>query len=238
MSSDGGVTCNEAELIKIIDKAKYGIFGAYDLFTINFEFQSPNSNFKKWCPLIFKNARINDLQILAKPIRFYRENSSHNISNKIFSVDFDSLLIDNFDKEILHPQVYSSLNSISISGSVKKIETEVFKELRNLQTILIVVNYLKGFLHGNGIEWINYVNFYTPRLNMSIFELNCDFKCMLLLNSSVFTITVNQNNGIYNLTNVPLSKFPYLTAYTFPDEDFCIFSNYPHDRSVLIQGEF
>jgi hypothetical protein len=63
------------------------------------------------------------------------------------------------------------LNWITIIGSVKRIETEVFKEIRDLQKIDLGMNNLKGFIHGNGIEWMNYDNYYANRLNISRFEL-------------------------------------------------------------------
>jgi hypothetical protein len=233
MSSDGGSTCDETELIKIIDKYKYGIFGELDYLSINFEFLSHNSNFKKWCLLIFKNANIDELHFKGKPIRFFTGNSTYNISG-IQYVNFENLVVDNLDKEILHPQVYSLLNDLSITGAVKKIETDVFKEMNNLTTINFEIYDLKGFIHGNGIEWMNYLNYYTPRVNISRFELTCDLECIRLFNSSAlwisleqlyFTITNKTAKGLY-LTNI----IPYL----FPDKDFCIFSNYPHDKSVFI----
>jgi hypothetical protein len=236
MSSDGGSTCDETQLIKVLDNYKYGIFGELENLYINFEYRSSNSNFQKWCPLIFKNINIQTHFLSSKPIRFFRENSSHNINSRIKFLQFNSLVVDNFDKEILHPQVYSSVISITIIGSVKKIETDVFKDLINLKSIELGIYDLKGLIHGNGIEWINYVSFYTPRLNVSLFKFECDLKCILLLNSSVsyilFLTYRYDSTTISDIKN--LSSWPNLEPYDFPDKDFCIFSNYPQDRSMVL----
>jgi hypothetical protein len=187
MSSDGGNTCDETAFIKTVDKYKYGIFDELSVMSINFELQSPSSNFERWCPLLLKNTHIVKLRIQAKPIRFVTSNSSYNVSG-IQNVEFYSLVVDKFDKEILHPQVYSLLNTIVIIGSVKKIETDLFKDIKYLQEIVLSMNDLKGFIHGNGIEWMNYVNYYANRRNVSKFELECDLNCLLSLNSSVSRI--------------------------------------------------
>jgi hypothetical protein len=232
MSSDGGTSCDDKELIKIIDKAKYGIFGQLSLLSINFELKSHNSYFKKWCPLIFKNAHIGELQIVAKPIRFYTGNSSYNIS--IQSVSFNTLVVGNFDKEILPPQVFSGIKALIITGSLKRIQTDVFKEMKNLLHTYLDIFNLKGFIHGNGIEWISYFNYYAPRFNTSRFELTCDSACLKLLSSSVSWITLGMFSFNSNASNKTFPYFPNMRPYAYPDKDFCIFSNYPHDRSVLI----
>jgi hypothetical protein len=235
MSSDGGKTCDETELLKIIYKYKYGIFGLLEYVTFNFEFQSRNYNYKKWCPLVFENAAISDLNIEAKPIRFFSGNSFINKSS-FQSVTFYNLVADNLDKEILNPQVYSLLKKLTITGAVRKIETDVFKEMKNLEFIILTIyDDFKGFIHGNGIEWMNYVNYYTPRLNLSRHELECDLECLKLLNSSVSWIVLGMFSFFRGISNVSFSYFPSMRPYAFPDEDFCIFSNYPHDRSVLIE---
>jgi hypothetical protein len=82
---------------------------------------------------------------------------------------------------------------------------------------------------------MNYVNYYTPRLNRSRFELECDLECLQVLKSSVFDIYLDHLSINPKLLENITDFFPYLAPYTFPDEDFCIFSNYPHDRSVLIR---
>jgi hypothetical protein len=224
-------TCNDTELASIFDKERYGIFGVLASLYITFEFQSSYSNFKKWCPWVFKNAQIDDFRTIAKPIRFYPGNHYYNFSSGIRSASFANLAADNLDKEILHPQVYSLLDHIIITGCVKKIETDVFKEMKNLQFMELSVYNLKGFIHGNGIEWMNYVNYYTSRLNTSRFELSCADKCLKLLNSFVFWIQLDIT-GDSNSSS--LLYYPNMIPHAFPDEDFCLFSNYPHDRSVFI----
>jgi hypothetical protein len=236
-SLDADETCDENELITIFDTYEYGIFHEITALTINYQFQSPNSNFKNWCPLIFKNANLDRLVIQGKPVRFFTGNSSYNINSRIQEVHFNNIVTDYFDKEMLHPQVFSLSDSVFIIGSLKKIETDVFKELRHLQYISLHIYHFTSFIHGNGIEWMNYLNYYKPRLNMSIFELECDLECLLLLNSSVLLVdlgSIFSNDSKIENTNFSLSSFPYMIPYTFPNEDFCIFANYPHNTSVLI----
>jgi hypothetical protein len=113
ISSDGGSTCDETKLIKIVNKAKYGIFGVLNSLYLIFEHQARNSDFKKWCPLVFNNTYIDYLNLKSKPIRFYKGNFTY---SNIKSATFENLLVDSLDKEILNPQVYSRLNNITING--------------------------------------------------------------------------------------------------------------------------
>jgi hypothetical protein len=236
MSSGGGVACDETELINIFNKTNYGIFGSFTrlaMLSISFEFHSSNSDFKQWCPLVLKNANIDLLYMDQKPIRFYGRNFSHSISS-VRSVSFLNFVADNLDKEILHPQVYSHLNSLAIDGNLKKIETEVFKEMKHLTNIYLLFYNLKTFIHGNGIEWMSYVNYYMPRVNISRFELECNFECLTNLSSNVSWIELQTYRSL-TPNNKSFSYFPNLIPYAFPDEDFCIFSNYPFDKPVLLR---
>jgi hypothetical protein len=130
MSLDGDTICEETELIEIIDKAKYGVFGESSYLSIAFELKSLNSDFKKWCPLIFKNTNLDSLTVKLKPIRFYTGNSNYNLSS-ISKLIFNNLAADNLDKEILHPQVFSLVSEIWITGSKirysKKYKIKNFK---------------------------------------------------------------------------------------------------------------
>jgi hypothetical protein len=237
MSSDGGRTCDEAEFNNIVRGYKHQFFGYLEHLDITYEFQSPNSNFEKWCPLIFSNTNITELNLHAKPIRFYAGNYS-NLISRITIANFYNLVAENFDREILHPQVYSLLEQIQIVGTVKKIENDVFKEMKFLRWITLQINDLKGFFQGNGIEWINSVNFHIKSLNISTYELKCGLKCLKLLHSSLSWIALDTANHNESQSGISVSQFTKMRLYNFPDEDFCIFSNYPHNRSVLIRVDY
>jgi hypothetical protein len=111
----------------------------------------------------------------------------------------------------------------------------VFKNLKLLQYVLLSLFNLKGFVHGNGIEWMSYLGPNSPELLPDSFkgqnESTCNITCQNLLNSLVAVI-LDDGVRIFD-SKLPVDFFPNL-RYTFPEADFCTFANYSFNKLIVV----
>jgi hypothetical protein len=119
---------------------------------------------------------------------------------------------------------------------VKKIQADVFKEMKKVKFIVLEIFNFKGFIHGNGIEWMNYINYYACPANSSSLQFECDQQCLETLRSLIVSIEIINSFAKKNI--YPVTFYPNVQPYSFPDKDFCIFANYPHERGVLTIIEY
>jgi hypothetical protein len=225
--------CNESESVKI---SNYGIFSAASSLTLNFEYKSPDSSFKNWCPFLFKNASLNTILTIGKPLKFNQGTVAQSDNNNIMSVEFDYFVVEYLNNEILSSQTYSNVKNFFIRGSIKNVQMDVFKELKGVETIILYIYNLKGFIHGNGIKWMNFINYNMTAANSSLLEIKCDQQCLKKLRSMIVSVEIY--NPFEQTSNWPVEYYPNAQPYTFPDEDFCIFANYPHEKGILTIIEY
>jgi hypothetical protein len=233
MSSDGGQTCDETQLVEIFKQTNHNFFGlSSSLFLHQLRFT------RKWCASVFRNLYLSLLLVEGQPIRFYSENSTlfnaSNINCVIRSLELNQTIIENFNKEILHPQLYGRLQTLSVSGAIGKIQTDIFKDLVELSFFQLAIYNLRGFLHTNGIEWTRYLNFYKSTRNLSdLVKMNNSANSEMddYISNSLVTIVIDnrRNDDLY-----PIEYFPFI-GYEFPDADFCIFADFPHEKLVIMQ---
>jgi hypothetical protein len=226
-------SCDESELVKSLNK---GIFSAASSLTVNLESKSPDSSFTKWCPMIFKNVKLDTISTIGKPLRFSQESDAQS-DVEIYDANFENLVVNYLDGDILNSQTYSKVNYFYIGGTVKNIQKDVFKELKGVKNIGLEIYNLKGFIHGNGLEWMNYINYYATPSNSSPLEIRCDKNCLKTLKSLIVVVRII-NLFTEKLPFFPADFFPNVNPYAFPDADFCYFANYPHNRSILTKIEF
>jgi hypothetical protein len=108
MSSDGGRTCDETQLLEIFKTSNSTIFSLKASLSL--------SNMKyprKWCPLAFNQAHIHKLGIRFQPIRFFQENtlSSADFDCDITYLLIDSMVIEHLNREVLHASIRQNGNN-------------------------------------------------------------------------------------------------------------------------------
>jgi hypothetical protein len=237
MSSDGGRTCDETQLAAIFknNKMNFSVFNwkaqVLTLFNIK---QSHGA----LCALAFKNVNLESLTVIARLPKFFSSKSNVDMSGtSIYNLVLSEIVIEQLDLTVLHPQVFASLFMLSIYGcSIRHIQPDLFKNLPNLQTIILNLYNLKGFIHGNGIEWMRYLgsnsSTLTPEWLNSEIESTCDNACQKLLNSLfLFIFREEFDNGV-DINNLPVANFQNL-RYTFPDADFCTFANFSFNKLIV-----
>jgi hypothetical protein len=126
------------------------------------------------------------------------------------------------ETSLLHPIVFRSLLGLNINGKVKTIQTDLFllSPYQFLDTIDFNLRNLKQFFHNVGFEW-------TKNLN-----INASSVCFTNQNILMY-VSFNQSlNHAQSSLETKINP-----PYQFPDTDFCIFSSFPVNRSVVFSYE-
>ena len=178
----------------------------------------------KICPLAFKNVLIEFLQLNGensyfsqRTIKFSNETFNDLNSNIIYlTINIGNVEID---LDLVHPSVFQQTKSIYIYNGVKSIHPGLFLKLKSIKTIHFESLYLRSFIHRQGIDWIMSIN-RDARVSLSDQQqVNEWFK-----NNSPVSILFTCSSISSDL---PISE-------VFPDEDFCIYRDFPFDQMVII----
>jgi hypothetical protein len=230
--SDDGKTCDESELVSVFSRTSTSVF------SLSYTFKFTQVVFRrKWSALAFHNVQISQLSMAEdNAVRFYPENSKYRLNCNIKILRISSTTIEHQSREVLHPQVFSSTETIEIEGSIGKVELDVFGDLTSLKALIMMVYNLRGFIHTNGLEWMEYLNYYQesfyPKLRLlENSTLSRDSTSKLDQNKvivSVLSVTYTTSNSLLSSSYFPLAN------YSFPDEDFCLFASYPRNKMVFI----
>jgi hypothetical protein len=122
-----------------------------------------------------------------------------------FSVYYYSL-----DKMLLNPKIFHELNTLTTDGFILGILS--FQQIRFIR--LLCKDFMV-FFHNVGIEWMSYLNQNLPDFNLS----NISFV------SSVSVSLIDKHEELI-ITQ---------TVYEFPDQDFCLFRNFPNDKLIYME---
>ena len=176
------------------------------------------------CPLVFKNSKLNFLIVTGLIDSFYKK-SILRFSNETFS-DLNSIIYQveffienvNIDSQMFHPSVFEDVISIILKGSVNSIDPYVFKPLTQLLSVGFETAHFRKLIHKNGIEWIKQINNHI-HVNLSDYD--------------------NITSYFYNYSKTLILsceqyKHEERMSRVFPDEDFCIYKDYPFDQLVLL----
>ena len=173
------------------------------------------------CPHVFHNAilvelsfmNIIDSLIFKNKLAFYKNNETISIpylKSLCIHVTYCSL-----DTNLLNERIFQNITTLNIQGLITQIQMDLFGHFRKLKFVRIASNTnLKYFFHTCNTKWINYLNT-DLRVNLS------DKKAFLGLKSRVITLQFTEDNYLFH------------TSYSYPDVDFCLFSEFPHTQLVL-----
>ena len=134
----------------------------YKLFNINSHLILSKMNFNaEVCEYVFKNAHINYMHLNHQCDSFIEKNFiqfsqlfvSNNLNSRIYSLIFDNFYRVNLDESILNKFVFENLIEIRLSGTMKKIDNNIFSSFKSLKYIEIRVFNFKEFL-SYGLDWM------------------------------------------------------------------------------------
>ena len=187
---------------------------------------------KSICPFIFKGSKtveilftdITNSFLTRNQLDFYESNQSNNadILMKLLKAVSFSLNYETFSGKILSKNAFVNIKELIIEGILNRIQIDVFKEFKSLKSIHFQINNLKEFIHLDN-KWMQYLNYYV-------------FADLRNTTSVQENIHKFMRVGIQCST----SRSTFNPIYEYPDEDICLFKDFPHSRLVvpiLVSGE-
>lgn len=123
-----------------------------------------------------------------------------------------------------------SINLVSLSlNTIQPIS--LFKDLKDLKSLILELNNMKSFLHHHGdVEWMIYLN-YNITAPRALWNNRLTLVDHRYIQEQIFTLVFRFQLNID--PTVVASYFPYYMYY-YPDEDFCLFINFPHSQLVVL----
>ncbi|CAF1045858.1 unnamed protein product [Brachionus calyciflorus] len=196
-----------------------------NLNIISLYFLNFNKFISKLCPFYFDNFEIDELNFNYLADSFYSKNkvsfTKINESNKL-NIQVETLSIgscENLDinSDIINFQMFKSTSEFRFYGKIKNIESNIFSALTSLKFIMIDIYYSRQLLQNSQIRWIKSLN-ENLQINDSQFENFTDHIKFVLISQKFYT-EFYYKKDLYHL---------------FPDEDFCIYRDFPFNKMVLL----
>ena len=178
------------------------------------------------CPIVLKNFEVNKLYIngensyYSKRLISFLPQTFDNLNTTILNL-FINVNNVNLDFELLHPSVFKNLLNILVESKIGKIDANIFVSLDNLANIFLKLEYMRSLVHTNGIEWIK--------------NVNRDVNCNLSNKSQLIEFSDRIKTITHDRPNTAVS--PSLPE-VFPDEDFCLYKDFPINQLVFIIKQF
>jgi hypothetical protein len=167
-------------------------------------------------PLVFRNSFLNKLRIEGISSSLYNKNefifSKSSKNNETYLFKSFILFLDlsvyriRFTNRLLNEKVYENLFSLELNGIVDSIQDDLFKNLNSLKLLIIRMQYIKNIFMKNN-KWLQFLN-YNQKITKPV-----------PFNQTFFLIL--------------FQSLPRVTYYEYPNEDFCYFKDFPHEKIVL-----
>jgi hypothetical protein len=178
----------------------------------------------KTCPYVFKNTKIftsifNNIRssfVDSNILSFIKLNNSNNdLNSDIFHTEF-VIYRTQFDENLFNKDIFKKTKSLFLYGIINNIKDDLFKLFNNLKLVQIYTQNVRQLFSKN-IKWFMNLNFNLESVNLDDL-LIIDQKMSLLKKSIYLKI---------------FQTFPRVTFYDYPNEDFCLFSKFPHNQLVF-----
>ena len=175
---------------------------------------------QKVCPLVFTNSNVSLLLIkqlintlLNKNLLTFAKNvtakeSIHSVINIVFVTCYRVYVND----DLFNKYVFKTMKFLELTGQIEAIEKEVFKQFEQLKLLRLGVQYLTALFHKD-TRWLNSLNTHI----------------IIKPNKSLPASIANENAFIL----IFFQTFSDFAFYDFPNEDICLFKDFPHRHFVL-----
>jgi hypothetical protein len=130
---------------------------------------------------------------------------------------------------LLNNDIFKNTIRFLATGQINLIQVDVFKSFTKLKGLVLTSRNHKEMFHRNGIEWIKSIKH----------EINVDLR-----NEKAFWRKVYKNTDKWNdwfllffirlITQYSYREDSTAIATHFPDEDFCLYQNFPFQQLLTI----
>ena len=117
------------------------------------------------------------------------------------------------DDRLFRPELFQQTLYLKLRGTIERVDGDLFKSFQVLRALTIQTTFMRN-LFSNGLGWMTFIN-----SGVNITDLNNETQ-VREYGDQDFILVLHQN----------FKSFHY---YTYPDEDFCLFADFPHERLVL-----
>ena len=179
----------------------------------------------KLCPFLFNNSELTQITVFYHTNSFIKKNMfeftqinetmGKTIHLKNFFYFFMYMTFDTVSTKIVNQYVFKNIQQLRISGFILNIQFDLFKYFNNMNTVILNTIKIRTLFH-NGNDWLRYLKY------------------------SYHNSSLNTNYSFPNLILILINDYEQNTLtdlYEYNDEDFCLFSSFPHEKLVypLIQ---
>jgi len=181
-------------------------------------------------PFVFRNSMINylefkeliDSKIKTNYFTFASIDPFFQLNSTIIDLELEVFKVK-ISNQILNKHVFEKMQSLTIMKHLEEIETDTFKSFKYLKFLSFNIYSIK-LLFNNGILWMKYLNNGVQiDLENSSRKANYSQQMILQLNEVYFHLL--HING-------------FVDEYKYPDEDFCLFRQFPHENYVFPLTKF
>lgn len=184
------------------------------------------------CPIIFRNKAKPSLSRLIvinpsaesfHPFKFYKmlnyDNDKNLLNSSITNLELNSMTLNELDDiETLNYDVFSAVVTITITNAkILKIKSNTFAKLKALTQLKL------NLLNWSQLEDFKWITSLNTNRNFSLKELDN----FVNLPSKVLVEKLKLKLLLYFDLTLDV------TTYTFPDGDFCLFKDFPHQQMVI-----
>ena len=180
------------------------------------------------CPLVFKNSNIYTLFLMGLVDSFYKNstltftnNTFNDLNSTIYYLELDKVENINLDLSLLNPSVFRNLDKIFVFGALKSIDKSLFTMLPDLNVLELNSVYFRKLIRENGIDWIREINKNQTRIDLR------NVSEVYKINDMRLKIKYINIQCDFNIHEAPLFE-------VFPDEDFCVYKDFPFDQLVIL----
>ena len=173
------------------------------------------------CPLAFRNAWFYGMTFkkvtndrLDQHMWQFAELDVSNVRSNIYRLVLSDLYNVDVNEALLNKFVFNSMAVFAIGGKVNAIQADLFKNFMFLHTIEIYLDHANLFFHLSSNEWLSAVNYLG--LELESIEQKLEY----------------YKN--FRTTEFKLSMVDLAGVYTYPDEDICLFQNYPFKKLISV----
>lgn len=191
------------------------------------------------CPYMLENLNLDTLGVYAVNfLDFELTESSHHLNITLNTLAFNGVKKLDLSERVFTLKI-SRVNTLYVyQSSISRIGSkEMFASLKLSKIQIQLVN-TRGFFHSCGTEWTLGLNLDKNQTDIDriLFSLNNNYSSFslqwdVLFNTFDISVDIGYQNNKQYLENMDV--FPYL-SYTFPNEDFCLFANWPHEKLVIM----
>jgi hypothetical protein len=175
--------------------------------------EKSNKNSAETCPIVFKNMNLIMLSIKVKlsliytnSITFQNVSIKQDLNCTIFETILSVYRAD-LSSKLFNEHIFKTLKILDIYGVINKIEVDSFINFNQLHILKIKSQNIKNIFVTNN-KWLKYLN-----KDIIVEDLNN-------FNENILVLLIYQS-----IENV--------TYYSYPNEDLCLFKDFPHQRLVV-----